>query len=113
MTRWMNIGPDYSYGKESWNSFIGKLKELKPEVEVVGELWPKLLEKDFTPFIQKIIAAKPDAVWASIWGNDACPYRAAAAMRLLHTIGRRIRRFRQLPCSVFLEAAVGQRGVHV
>jgi branched-chain amino acid transport system substrate-binding protein len=69
--RWMNIGPDYSYGKESWNSFIGKLKELKPDVEVVGELWPKLLEKDFTPFIQQIIAAKPDAVWASIWGNDA------------------------------------------
>lgn len=69
--RWMNIGPDYSYGKESWNSFIGKLKELKPDVEVVGELWPKLLEKDFTPFIQKIIEAKPDAVWASIWGNDA------------------------------------------
>ena len=69
--RWMNIGPDYSYGKESWNSFIGKLKELKPEVEVVGELWPKLLEKDFTPFIQKIIAAKPDAVWSSLWGNDA------------------------------------------
>lgn len=69
--RWMNIGPDYSYGKESWNSFIGKLKELKPEVEVVGELWPKLMEKDFTPFIQKIIEAKPDAVWASIWGNDA------------------------------------------
>jgi branched-chain amino acid transport system substrate-binding protein len=69
--KWMNIGPDYSYGKESWNSFIGKLKELKPEVEVVGELWPKLLEKDFTPFIQKILEAKPDAVWASIWGNDA------------------------------------------
>ena len=69
--RWMNIGPDYSYGKESWNSFIGKLKELKPEVEVVGELWPKLLEKDFTPFIQKIIEAKPDAVWSSLWGNDA------------------------------------------
>ena len=69
--RWMNIGPDYSYGKESWNSFIGKMKELKPEVEVVGELWPKLLEKDFTPFIQRIIEAKPDAVWSSLWGNDA------------------------------------------
>ena len=69
--RWMNIGPDYSYGKESWNSFIGKLKELKPEVEVVGELWPKFMEKDFTSSIQKIIEAKPDAVWSSLWGNDA------------------------------------------
>jgi len=68
--RWMNIGPDYAYGRESWSSFIGKLKELRPEVEVVGELWPKLMEKDFTPFIQKIVETKPDAVWSSLWGND-------------------------------------------
>ncbi len=85
--RWMNIGPDYSYGKESWNSFIGKLKELKPEVEVVGELWPKLMEKDFTPFIQKIIEAKPDAVWASIWGNDAVNFiKQALPTGLFNTV---------------------------
>ena len=85
--RWMNIGPDYSYGKESWNSFVGKLKELKPEVEVVGELWPKLLEKDFTPFIQKIIEAKPDAVWASIWGNDAVNFiKQALPTGLFNTV---------------------------
>ena len=69
--RWMNIGPDYAYGRESWASFISKLKELQPDAEVVGELWPKLMEKDFTPFIQKIVEAKPDAVWSSLWGNDA------------------------------------------
>jgi len=69
--RWMNIGPDYGYGRESWALFISKLKELQPEVEVVGELWPKLMEKDFTPFIQKIVETKPDAVWSSLWGNDA------------------------------------------
>ncbi len=69
--RWMNIGPDYAYGHESWASFISKLKELKPDVEVVGELWPKLMEKDYTPFIQKILETKPDAVWSSLWGNDA------------------------------------------
>jgi branched-chain amino acid transport system substrate-binding protein len=69
--RWMNIGPDYAYGRESWASFVSKLKELQPDVEVVGELWPKLMEKDFTPFIQKIVETKPDAVWSSLWGNDA------------------------------------------
>jgi branched-chain amino acid transport system substrate-binding protein len=85
--RWMNIGPDYSYGKESWNSFIGKLKELKPEVEVIGELWPKLMEKDFTPYIQKIIEAKPDAVWASIWGNDAVNFiKQALPTGLFNTV---------------------------
>jgi len=52
--RWMNIGPDYGYGRESWALFISKLKELQLDVEVVGELWPKLMEKDFTPFIQEI-----------------------------------------------------------
>src|SRR4030065_2215269 len=67
----MNIGPDYAYGRESWASFISKLKELQPDVEVVGELWTKLMEKDFTPFIQKIVETKPDAVWSSLWGNDA------------------------------------------
>jgi branched-chain amino acid transport system substrate-binding protein len=69
--RWMNIGPDYAYGRESWASFISKLKELQPDVEVAGELWPKLMEKDFTPFIQRIVETKPDAVWSSLWGNDA------------------------------------------
>ena len=69
--RWMNIGPDYAYGRESWNSFITKLRELRPDVEVVGELWPKLMEKDYTALIQKISEAKPDAVWSSLWGNDA------------------------------------------
>ena len=69
--RWMCIGPDYNYGHESWEAFRDKLKELKPDVEIVGELWPKLMEKDFTPLIKKILEAKPDAVWSPLWGNDA------------------------------------------
>lgn len=69
--RWMCIGPNYNYGWDSWAQFKGKLKELRPEVEFIGELWPKLMEKDFTPFIQKILEAKPDAVWSPLWGMDA------------------------------------------
>ncbi len=69
--RWMCIGPGYSYGYESWNSFKEKLKELRPDIEMVGELWPKLTEPDYTSFIQKIVEAKPDAVWSPLWGMDA------------------------------------------
>lgn len=69
--RWMCIGPNYNYGWDSWAQFKSKLKELRPDVEFLGELWPKLMEKDFTPFIQKIIEAKPDAVWSPLWGMDA------------------------------------------
>lgn len=69
--RWMCIGPNYNYGWDSWAQFKTKLKELRPDVEFIGELWPKLMEKDFTPFIQKILEAKPDGVWSPLWGMDA------------------------------------------
>lgn len=69
--RWMVIGPNYNYGHESWAAFKDKLKELRPEVEFVGEAWPKLMEKDFKPYIEKIVEAKPDAVWSPLWGMDA------------------------------------------
>lgn len=69
--RWMCIGPNYNYGWDSWAQFKGKLKELRPDVEFIGEVWPKLTEKDFAPFIQKIVEAKPDAVWSPLWGMDA------------------------------------------
>jgi len=72
--RWMCIGPGYSYGYESWNSFKDKLKQLRPDIDIVGEAWPKLTEPDYTPFIQKIMEAKPDAVWSPLWGMDAVTF---------------------------------------
>jgi len=72
--RWMCIGPGYSYGYESWNSFKAKLKELRPDIEIVGELWPKLTEPDYISFIQKIIEAKPEAIWSPLWGMDAVTF---------------------------------------
>ena len=72
--RWMCIGPDYSYGHSSWETFKTKLKELRPDVEIVGELFPKLMTADYTPYINKIIEAKPDAVWSPLWGGDAVTF---------------------------------------
>lgn len=69
--RYMCIAPDYSYGHSSWNSFKTKLKELRPDVEIVGELFPKFLSKDYMEYINKINEAKPDAVWSPLWGSDA------------------------------------------
>ncbi len=69
--RYMCIGPDYSYGHSSWNSFKAKLTELRPDVEIVGELFPKFLSKDYMEYITKINEAKPDAVWSPLWGSDA------------------------------------------
>ncbi len=72
--RWMCIGPDYNYGHESWRLFREKLKELKPEVEIVGETFPKLMAKDYSAHIEQIRKAKPDAVWCPLWGQDAVDF---------------------------------------
>jgi branched-chain amino acid transport system substrate-binding protein len=69
--RWMCIGPNYNYGWDSWASFKGKLKELRPDVEFTEALWPKLTETNYKDFIKKIMDAKPDAVWSPLWGMDA------------------------------------------
>lgn len=85
--RWMVIGPNYNYGHESWAAFKDKLKELRSDVEFVGEAWPKLTEKEFKPFIDKIIEAKPDAVWSPLWGMDAVNFiKQAKAAQLFDKI---------------------------
>ncbi len=85
--RWMVIGPNYNYGHESWAAFKDKLKELRSDVEFVGEAWPKLTEKEFKPFIDKIIEAKPDAIWSPLWGMDAVNFiKQAKAAQLFDKI---------------------------
>ena len=85
--RWMCIAPDYNYGHESWDLFKEKLKELKPEVEIVGETFPKLMAHDYAANIEEILKAKPDGVWCPLWGQDAVNFiRQAKQFKLFDTI---------------------------
>ena len=85
--RWMCIGPDYNYGHESWRLFREKLKELKPDVEIVGETFPKLMAKDYAEYIEQIRKANPEAVWCPLWGQDAVNFiQQAKAAKLFDNI---------------------------
>jgi len=64
------LGPDYEYGQMVTKAFVEWMKKIKPEVEIVGQSWPKLGEADFTPFITAMMAAKPDAAFLALWGGD-------------------------------------------
>jgi len=55
-------GDDYSYGHDIGNAAWRNLKQLKPEVEKIGESWWKVGEPDLIPYITSIVTAKPDAV---------------------------------------------------
>lgn len=76
--RYMIIGPDYEFGHIQSEAFERRLKENKKDVEIIGRLWPKLGETDFTSYITAIIAAKPDAVYGNLFGSDLIAFTKQA-----------------------------------
>ncbi|HWU39958.1 MAG TPA: ABC transporter substrate-binding protein [Candidatus Acidoferrum sp.] len=76
--KYMVIGPDYEFGHIQSEAFERRLTENKKDVEIVGRLWPKLGETDFTSYITAIIAAKPDAVYGNLFGSDLIAFTKQA-----------------------------------
>ena len=69
--KWTTIGPDYAFGHETWEFFSKYLKEKSPDVQIMTETaFPRFGAEDFTPFINGIMANKPDGVFISLWGGD-------------------------------------------
>ena len=70
LTKFYNLGPDYEYGRTMWAIFQAKTKEANAKAEFICEQWPKLFIPDYTAYITAIQAAKPDAVFCTLWGGD-------------------------------------------
>jgi len=68
--RFYFIGPDYEWGHLVNNDFWTFLQSKQKGVEKLGDLWPKLGERDFSSHITAILSANPDAVFSSLWGGD-------------------------------------------
>ncbi len=69
--KWTTIGPDYAFGHQSWEFFGKYLKEKKPDVQLMDSpAFPRFGAEDFTPFINSVMASKPDGVMISLWGGD-------------------------------------------
>src|SRR5262245_52330642 len=64
------IGPDYEWGHVVNGDFWEFIQRKRPGVSKIGDLWPKLGERDFSSHITAMINAKPDAVFSSLWGGD-------------------------------------------
>jgi branched-chain amino acid transport system substrate-binding protein len=80
LARWYTINSDYAYGRDQVRVFVEFLKKFDPDVQIVGQAWPKLGEPDFTPHITAIMAAKPDAVFDGLWGGDAANFMKQGSM---------------------------------
>ncbi len=81
------VGPDYEYGHVMWDDLRSKLDELGVRYQVVGELWPKLYEPDFTAYIVAILRAQPQILVGGHWGGDAVAFiRQAKVYRLFERV---------------------------
>lgn len=76
-TYWIG-GDDYEYGHAIAESVWNNLKELKPEVELLGQSWWKVGEPDFTPYITSMLSAQPDAAIIATGGADCVPFLKSA-----------------------------------
>jgi branched-chain amino acid transport system substrate-binding protein len=64
------IAPDYEFGHVEADAFKVALKKTNSSAQIVGEDYPKLGATDYTSYITKILAAKPDVVYTNIFAND-------------------------------------------
>jgi branched-chain amino acid transport system substrate-binding protein len=64
------LNQDYAWGRDSWEVFIRALRKLKPDVQIVDTLWPKLMQGEFSVEISKLLSLRPEIVHSTFWGGD-------------------------------------------
>jgi len=75
------INQDYAWGRDSWEVFSRSIRKLKPDVEVVDALWPKIFAGEYSAEISKLLVEKPDVVFTSFWGGDLVTFSGQAKAR--------------------------------
>ena len=101
------IGQDYSFGKAVADGAVAMLGKKRPDVQIVGnELHPIGKVKDFSPYVQKIVASGADAVITGNWGADMVALAKAA-----NDGGLKVPFYTYYAASDGVTAAIGAAGV--
>ncbi len=80
------VNQDYAWGRDSWDIFKTVLTQLKPDVKVVAELFPKFGAPDFSAEVSRLQVLRPDVVLSTSWGGDLDTFVRQASQRgLLRT----------------------------
>ena len=66
----ITLAPDYVWGRQEIEGFTRAFKEMRPDVKILENFWPKLGEKDYTPYVTAMIAKKPALMYSVLYGGD-------------------------------------------
>jgi len=101
------IGQDYSFGKAVADGAVAMLAKKRPDIQIVGnELHPIGKVKDFSPYVQKIVASGADAVITGNWGADMVALAKAA-----NDGGLKVPFYTYYAASDGVTAAIGAAGI--
>jgi branched-chain amino acid transport system substrate-binding protein len=101
------LGQDYSFGKAVAEAAVSMMAKKRPDVQIVGnELHPIGKVKDFSPYVQKIVASGADAVITGNWGADMIGLAKAA-----NDGGLKVPFYTYYAASDGVTAAIGAAGV--
>ena len=101
------IGQDYSFGKAVADGAVSMLGKKRPDIQIVGnELHPIGKVKDFSPYVQKIVASGADAVITGNWGADMVALAKAA-----NDGGLKVPFYTYYAASNGITAAIGAAGI--
>lgn len=75
------VNPDYAMGHDAAQIFSATLKALRPDIEIVADLFPKLGTANFQTEISRLQAARPDVVFSALWGADLTNFVRQASPR--------------------------------
>ena len=80
LTRWMTVSPDYAYGRDTTAEFIEYLKAFAPNVQVIGETWPRLFQPDYTENVTRLTQGRPQAIYSCLWAGDLVTFVEQASL---------------------------------
>ena len=75
------VNQDYAWGHDSWEIFSTVLKQLKPDVEIVEEFFPKFGAPDYSSEISRLQSLRPDVILSTSWGGDLDTFATQASQR--------------------------------
>lgn len=69
---WKSVTPmgfDYEWGHTSVKAFTETLAQLRPDMTINDPIYPKIGEKNMSPYITAALSKKPDVVFAAVFGG--------------------------------------------